>query len=291
MMGNFKDKITNNFKGRLVEIFTSIIILGLAVYSFVGIGLRENIDAGFWTAFGVNFGLMILTMFIWYPEAKKRAEQNDAGYIGQRQKYGELIERITNSNNQKNLHKFCDYATEENRMFKIKQKLIKMNVDFDVYEKYLKKPSKIDEIEELTDKQKKSLKKLIQNGVKVKKISSARIITGIKNSKAKYDITSQEQAYDTTIFSVKIVISILSSVVIAYMVFSTNGFSWESVAQFFTWVIVIFWNTITSYQTGYKSISIKRADYYKKLKTFLEEFVSSEYFSSVEAVSNTLENK
>ena len=37
----------------------------------------------------------------------------------------------------------------------------KMNVDFDVYEKYLKKPQKVDEVEELTDVHKKKLKKWI----------------------------------------------------------------------------------------------------------------------------------
>lgn len=277
-MGDFKDKITNTFKTRLSEIFTIIIILALAVYSFVGIGMRDKIDEGFWTAFGVNFGLMLLTMSVWYPDAKRKAQRFDAGYLAQRKRYAELVDEITKTNNQKNLHKFCDYATEENRIFKIKQKLIKMNVDFDVYEKYLKKPQKVNEIEELTDKQKKKLKKLIENGIKVKKISSARIITGIKGAKARYDTTSGEQTYDTLMVSLKVVISIVSSIAVAYMVFSQNGFTWESVAQFFAWVIIIFWNAFTSYQSGYKSISVKRTDYYKKLKTFLEEFISSEYY-------------
>lgn len=288
-MDNFKDKVANTFKTRLSEIFTGIIILALLVYSFVGIGMRDKIDEGFWTAFAVNFSLMLLTMFVWFPDAKRKAQQRDVNYIAQRKRYGELVNKITDTNNQKNLHKFCDYATEQNRLFKIKQKLIKMNVDFDVYEKYLKKPSKVDEVEELTDRQKKKLKKLIQDGVKIKKISSARIITGIKGAKARYDTTSGEQAYDTFVVTFKIVVSIISSVVVAYMVFSTNGFTWESVAQFFVWVIVILWNAMTSYNAGYKSISIKRADYYKKLKTFLEEFVSSDYYKKEEIVAGNIE--
>ena len=288
-MDNFKDKVANTFKTRLSEIFTGIIILALLVYSFVGIGMRDKIDEGFWTAFIVNFSLMLLTMFVWYPDAKRKAQQKDVNYIAQRKRYGELVDKITNSNNQKNLHKFCDYATEQNRLFKIKQRLIKMNVDFDVYEKYLKKPSKINELEELTDKQKKKLKKLIQNGVKIKKISEARILTGIKSAKARFDTTSGEQTSDIMFFSFKIVVSIISSIVVAYMIFSTNGFSWESVAQFFTWVIIILWNAMTSYQAGYKSISVKRTDYYKKLKTFLEEFVSSDYYKKEEIIIENVE--
>lgn len=290
MMDNFKDKVANTLKTRLSEIFTGLIILALLVYSFVGIGMRDKIDEGFWTAFVVNFSLMLLTMFVWYPDAKRKAQQRDGNYIAQRKRYGELVNQITDSNNQKNLHKFCDYATEQNRLFKIKQRLIKMNVDFDVYARYLKKPSKVDEVEELTEKQKKKLKKLIQDGVKIKKISSARIITGIKGAKARYDTTSGEQAYDTFVVTFKIIVSIISSVVVAYMVFSTNGFTWESVAQFFAWVIIILWNAMTSYNAGYKSISIKRADYYKKLKTFLEEFVSSDYYQKEETKPVEIEN-
>ena len=64
-----------------------------------------------------------------------------------------------------------------------------------------------------------------------------------------------------------------------FIIFTIYGFTWTSIAQLLTWLVLIFWNIFTSYNAGYKAISIKRMEYYKKLKTFLEEFISSEYFN------------
>lgn len=281
-MGKFGDGIKDgakNVKNFFGEIFTGIIVLALIIYSFVGIGLNDTIDETFWIVFAVNFSLMILVTSIWYPSAKQKAQFQDEGYLIQRKKYGELVDKVVNTNNQRNLSKFCDWATEQNKIFKIKQKLIKINVDYDIFVKYSKELDKLDNDKILTDEQKKKLRVLIENGVSVKKISYSRIITGIKASSLQYDTTSSEQKYDFVKLASKIFISVCTSIFMGFIVFKLYGFTWESVAQLFMWLIVIAWNIFTSYNAGYKSISVKRAEYYKKLKTFLEEFVSSEYFN------------
>ena len=281
-MGKFGDSIKDgakNVKNFFGEIFTGIVVLALIIYSFVGIGLNNSIDETFWITFAVNFALMILVTSIWYPSAKQKAQFQDEGYLIQRKKYGELVDKVVNTNNQRNLSKFCDWATEQNKIFKIKQKLIKINVDYDIFVKYSKELDKLDNDKILTDKQKKKLRVLIENGVSVKKISYSRVITGIKISSLQYDTNSSEQKYDVIKLTSKIIISVCTSIFMGFIVFNLYGFNWESVAQLFMWLIVIAWNIFTSYNAGYKSISVKRAEYYKKLKTFLEEFVSSEYFN------------
>lgn len=281
-MGKFGDTIRDsakNVKNFFGEIFTGIVVLALIIYSFVGIGLNDTIDETFWIVFAVNFALMILVTSIWYPSAKQKAQFQDEGYLIQRKKYGELVDKVVNTNNQRNLSKFCDWATEQNKIFKIKQKLIKINVDYDIFVKYSKELDKLDNDKILTDKQKKKLRILIENGVSVKKISYSRVITGIKISSLQYDTNSSEQKYDVIKLTSKIIISVCTSIFMGFIVFNLYGFTWESVAQLFMWLIVIAWNIVTSYNAGYKSISVKRAEYYKKLKTFLEEFVSSEYFN------------
>lgn len=284
-----------DIKNYLAEIFTFIIIVGLIIYSFVGMGLKDRIDEGFWTSFAVNFSIMLLITSIWYPSAKQKAQCTDTGYINQRKYYATLVDKIVDTNNQKGLSKFCEYATEQNRICKLKQRLIKINVDYDVYLHYKDCPSSIyaeKDYIELSNKQKKALEKLIVNGVYVKNIDYSSIITGIKGSKNKYDTSSGERKYDVLKLSTKICISVFSSIFMAYIVFSMFGFTWESVARLTMWLIMIVWNIFTSYQAGYKSISIKRCDYYKKLKTFLEEFVSSEYFVNVsrETIKNVSQN-
>lgn len=293
-MGKFGDGIKDgakNVKNFFGEIFTGVIILSLIIYSFVGIGLKDVIDESFWITFAVNFTLMLLVTSVWYPSAKQKAQMQDEGYLLQRRKYGELIDKIVNTNNQRNLSKFCDWATEQNRIFKIKQKLIRINVDYDIYLKYAKDFNKLDEASFLTNKQKAKLKDLIINGVNVKKISYSRIITGIKISSTQYDTNSGEQKYDAIKLIRKIIISVCSSIFMGFIVFNLYGFGWESIAQLFMWLILIAWNIFTSYSAGYKSISIKRADYYKKLKTFLEEFISSEFFNNAETVGEEVVEK
>lgn len=281
-----------DIKNYLAEILTGIIIVALIIYSFVGMGLKDTIDDNFWTAFAVNLSIMLLITSIWFPSAKQKAQYNDTGYLNQRKAYGLLVDKIIDTNNQKGLARFCEYATEQNKICKIKQKLIKINVDYDVYLHYKDSPSLIyteKDYIELSNKQKKALEKLIINGVYVKAIDYSSIITGIKGSKYKYDTNSGERKYDTLKISTKIFVSAFSSIFMAYIAFSLFGFSWESVAQLTMWLIMIVWNIFTSYQAGYKSISIKRCDYYKKLKTFLEEFVSSEYFVNVSHETLALE--
>ena len=59
--------------------------------------------------------------------------------------------------------------------------------------------------------------------------------------------------------------------------FTGQGFTFGKLAQMVTWLVLIFWNICQSVSTGSKSITIHRANYYKKLRTFLEEFFASEY--------------
>lgn len=288
------DKFKVDFKqvkNYLGEILTGIIAVALIVYCFVTFGIRSIIDEYFITTFIIGFIIMLVITSVWYPNAKQKAQFFDKGYIKQRTEYGILVDRVTNSLNQKNLTKFCAWATEQNRLNIIKQKLLNHGIDFDLYFKYKNCPSKIEEEQkELTEKQRNILINLIENGVKVKTINSNHILTGLKDSKLLYDTNSSESKYDTLTISSKILISIISSVVMAFLVFSVGGFTIASLANLLMWYILMAWNMFTSYQTGYKSISIHRTNYYKKLRTFLEEFISSEYFDGNKNIKDLIDN-
>lgn len=281
-------------KNYIGEFLTGVIALALVVYSFVSLGFRNQIDEFFITTFIIGFILMVVITSVWYPNAKQKAQYTDSGYIKQRSGYGGLVDKVTVENKQKNLTQFCEWATEENKVYIIKQKLLKHGIDYDTYTKYEKQPSKIydtingEDEEELTEKQKKFLKKLIENGVNVKLIISTNILTGIKNGKLKYDVSSFETKYDTISIGSKVLTSVASAIVMAFLVFSVGGFSWASIGNLLLWYILMAWNMFTSYQTGYKSISIHRTNYYKKLRTFLEEFVSSEYFEGKQKIEDII---
>ena len=109
-----------DIKNYLAEILTGIIIIALIIYSFVGMGLKDTIDDNFWTAFAVNLSIMLLITSIWFPSAKQKAQYNDTGYLNQRKAYGLLVDKIIDTNNQKGLSRFCEYAKD----MKIKLKMI-----------------------------------------------------------------------------------------------------------------------------------------------------------------------
>lgn len=281
-MDNMKHDVFNNrlpqVKNYIGELVTGIICIALLIYSFVTLGFSDGLDENFITTFIVSFILMIMITSIWYPKGKQKAQTMDADYIKQRLEYGKLVNKVIDTNNQRNLSKFCEWATEDDRILLIKNKLKKITVDYDVYVKYEKKPLTIDNDKDLTDFQKAKLKRIIEKGINIKTIISTSILTGIKNNKLKHDVSSSETKYDFVNLSSKVFTSIISAIVMGFLVFSVGGFSWASVAQLLTWYIFMVWNMFTSHQTGFKSISVHRTNYYKKLRSFLEEFISSDFF-------------
>lgn len=266
-----------NIKDYFSEILTGLIVIALLSYLFVGIGIKEKLDDEFWTLFGIGFIIMIAITSIWYPNAKTRAKLKDKNFRNQQLEYSLLVDKVVKTNNFKGLKKFCDYASSQNKITKIENVLIRLNIDFDLFNKYKKDIRLIEKDTQLSDKQKKKLKKLIVNGVKYSKINSNKVTTAIDNVKECYDIKSQEKAYDVKTLTAKIITSILCTLGFAMIAFTGTGFTLGKLAQILTWICLIAWNICQSIITGTKSISVFRADFYKKLRTFLEEFFASEY--------------
>src|SRR5574344_479829 len=265
-----------DIKNYLGEIFTGLIVVALISYLFVGIGIQAQFDEEFWTLFGIGFSIMIAITSIWYPTAKQKAKAKDKNFKSQRLEYSILVDKVVKTNNFKGLKGFCEFATDQNKIDKIKAQLAKINIDYDVYEK-CKKDLKLIDKEQLDDKQKKKLKNVILYGVRYSIINYSRVTTAIDNIKEHYDVRSEEQSYDRKVLIAKIMTSILCSFGFAMIVFTGQGFTLGKLAQIFTWLCLIAWNICQAISTGTKSITIYRANYYKKLRTFLDEFFSSEY--------------
>lgn len=265
-----------DIKNYLGEIFTGLIIVALFSYLFVGIGIKANFDEEFWTIFGIGFAIMVAITSIWYPTAKQKAKVKDKNFKNQRLEYSILVDRVVKTNNFKGLKKFSEYATEQNKIDNIKTALAKINVDYDVFEK-CKKDLKLIEKEQLDKKQKKALRNLILHGVHYSIVNYSKVTTAIEGIKEHYDVKSEEKKYDTRVLISKILTSILCSFGFAMIVFTGQGFTLGKLAQIFSWLVLIAWNICQSVSSGSKSITIHRANYYKKLRTFLEEFFASEY--------------
>ena len=284
------------FRNGIATAFTSVLMLILISYLFVEIGLDTQLDADFWTTFVVNFGIMLAITTIWYTTTKQKEAERNTQYKNQRIAYSVLMQRVSETNNFKGLKKFCEEATEKNRISKIKNKLEKHNIDYDVYQKYEKDLNGIDADEFLSDEQKTVLKHIITNGLSYKflfwRFKGYKTITDnqITNSndrlKQEYDVKNSEKGFDAKTFLLKAISTVLSAFCVAMMVFSGKGFDWAKLAQILTWFGLILFNMFQAVNSGRKAISVHRTNYYKKLRTFLEEFCGSEFYdNSIEWVA------
>lgn len=280
-------KEIKNYTG---QIFTSIIVLLLVCYLFVGIGLKTELDESFWVIFGISFAIMIAVNTIWYPIAKQKEEQINTDYKRHRLEYSILVDRVRDTNNFDGLKQFCEFATNENKIECIKNKLAKHNIDFALYLDCIKDIDNIDKQKNIDNKQKKILRKLVVNGVSSKflwmkfsgyeKISHNQITTAIDEAKQPYETKNDEKSFDKRVFGAKIITSILCTFGIAMIVFDGKGFDIGKLAQIMTWMFVIAWNIFTAMNNGRKSIAVYRVQYYKKLRNFLEEFCASKYYDN-----------
>lgn len=277
------------FRNGIATAFTSVLMLILISYLFVEIGLDTQLDADFWTTFVINFSIMLAITTIWHTTTKQKEAERNLQYKNQRLAYSVLMQRVSETNNFKGLKKFCEDATEKNRISKIKHKLDKYNIDFNVYQKYEKDLGCIDADEYLSDEQKTVLKHVITNGLSYKflfwrfkgykTITDNQITNANDSLTQEYDIKNNEKMFDVKTFSLKAISTVLSAFGVAMIVFSGKGFDWAKLAQILTWFGLILFNMFQAICSGKKAI-IYRTNYYKKLRTFLEEFCGSEYYDN-----------
>lgn len=285
-----KKDLIKKAKNYIGYIFTSVIILVLFSYLFVGIGLNFNLSTDFWTMFLIGFAIMVAITTIWYPIAKQKEEQQNSQYKKQRLEYSLLVNRVTETNNFKGLTKFCEYASERNKVDILKQKLAKDNIDYDMFLKYSKDIQALEEEKNLDEKQKKILKHTILRGLShrflfwkssgYEKINHNKITTGIDDVKATYDVTNDEKKFDKRVMFAKVLTSILCSFGFAMIVITGKGFDLGKLAQILTWLGLILWNVFSAINNGKKSVAVHKTNFFKKLRTFLEEFCGSEYYDN-----------
>lgn len=283
-----KKKFNFNIKNYIGEIFTIIIIGILTSYLFVNVGFREHIDSEFWIISGVSFATMIAMTGIWYPIGKQREALKNDVYKKQKLEYSLLVDKVMKTNNFSGLKQFCDYATEQNKLEAIRIKLAKINVDMSLYEKYKKDISLVDKDKNLDETQKKKLKKIIRYGLSYKflwwrftgydRINHNAVTSGVDRLKGEYDVKNEEKAFDRKVTIAKILTSMIGTIFMAFIIFSGKGFDIGKLAQILTWLGLIAWNIFTTLNNSAKSISVYRTNYYKKLRSFLEEFCTTKYF-------------
>lgn len=250
----------------IAPIITAVIFGIIATMMFTTIDVANKIDANFWTTTLIGTALTILTTLIWFPVGADNGK-NQQNFKTVSAQYNRRADYIINNQLQGKLNNFCE---EENKKFELKllkNKLSEVCLTLDFFEKYKKFTIGLDifedkkdeeefkkEIAKLTKKQIKVLEYLKDHKLKFKALTPGHILKA-KNKTNRIVPVDSEKVFKTIIWTGKVLWSLCSFAVLAFIVVNPNTTSWLSkVFQLGIWACIIGFNIYSSLNNGTKSI-------------------------------------
>lgn len=268
----------------IAPILTAIIFGTVVTILFTTISATNRIDTSFWITTLTGTVLTIMTTIVWFPVGVEngKSQQNFKNVTEQ---YNKRADYIVNKQLQGKLSEFCDEENEKFALKLLKNKLSKVCLTVDFFEKYKKhcigqeiSEDKIEvenfekECKKLSKKQIKVLNHLRQHEIKFKKLTPGQILK-VKNKLNRIAPLDSEKIFKTTIWTSKIIWSMCSFAVLAFIVVNPNTSSWISkLFQLGTWAVMIGFNIFSSLSNGNKSITEYRKNYLLSLSTKCAQF-------------------
>ncbi len=250
----------------IAPIITAVIFGIIATMMFTTIDVANKIDANFWTTTLIGTALTVLTTLIWFPVGADNGK-NQQNFKTVSSQYNRRADYIINNQLQGKLNNFCE---EENKKFELKLLKNKLNtvcLTLEFFEKYKKFTVGLDifedkkeeeefkkEIAKLTKKQIRVLEYLKDHKLKFKSLTPGHILKA-KNKTNRIVPIDSEKVFKTIIWTGKVLWSLCSFAVLAFIVVNPNTTSWLSkVFQLGIWACIIGFNIYSSLNNGTKSI-------------------------------------
>ena len=274
MLGKNNLDVKNLITKYMPQLMTGIIIVLLALASFVQLGILTNAvkQAEFWLNLSMNFVIMLTIFSLWYAEGKLSAKREDA-YIKASKIYADKIASIIEKKQLTDLGEYCDYRADKDLKELQNDLIISAGLDVDVYNKQYKDLS-IDELKNLslTARQIKYIKK--NRTAKVDKVDISIFTSGKANKKGfrnLYHSEAKEQAARTAI---KALTFILYALFLAIAVIeATTGNFLSAITAFFLRLVTITISLNSGLKQGYTSIMDNKRTVFAARGSFLDEFL------------------
>lgn len=266
----------------MAPILTFIIFGIIVIVMFCTFEFTNNLTSDFWTTTLLGTALTVLTTFVWFPVGVENGKKQE-NYQAVSKQYNRRAEYIVNNQLITACNAFCDAENEKFALKLLKDKLSKHCIGLDFFEKYkLYSYGKIeDEIEikkiehelsKLTKKQLKVLSKLKDHKIKFSPLTTSAILK-MKISKGRISPVNQEKRYKALLWTGKVLWSVCSFAVLAFIAVSTNTNGWlGKVFQLLVWVIMVGYNIYASLNNGAKSITEYRKNDILQLSTKCAQF-------------------
>lgn len=258
-------------------IFGIIVIVMFSVFKFT-----NNLTSDFWTTTLLGTALTVLTTFVWFPVGVENGKKQE-NYMAVSKQYNRRAEYIINNQLITDCNNFCDVENEKFALKLLKNKLSKYCIGLDFFYKFkdysygkIEDEEEIKQIEkELSNMSKKQLRildKLKDHDINFTPLTTSTILK-MKATKGRISPVNQERRYKTLLWTGKVLWSICSFAVLAFITVSPNTSGWlGKVFQLLVWVIMVGYNIYASLNNGAKSITEYRKNDILQLSTKCAQF-------------------
>lgn len=262
----------------IAPILTSIIFGVIACAMFVVFDKTNRIDSNFITTTLLGTTLTLLTTLIWHPQGVENGKSNIA-YKNVVKQYNTRAEYIVSNQLIAKCKEFCELENEKFATKLIKDKLSKACLDLTIFESYKKKCDgvELDEdtvkrLQSLTRKQEKVLRKLRDSKPRFAPLRVEDLLRMKKFTKRIKPI-HQERLYKTILYTSKVLWSICSFAILAFVTVSLDTTSvFAKLFQMAVWLLIVGFNIFTSLNSGNKSITVFRKNDLIELSTNCAKF-------------------
>ncbi len=278
----------------LAPILTAIVFGIVVTVMFTQISGTNRIDTNFVVTTLIGTALTVLTTLVWFPVGVENGK-SQKNFQAISLQYNKRADYIINKQLQGELSGFCENENKKFAIRLLKEKLSKVCLTIDCFEKYKKycvglevdEDEKVCEefkkqVEKLSKKQRKVLDKLRTHKIKFKQLTPEHILK-VKNKFNRIVPLDSEKIFKSVIWGSKLIWSLCSFAVLAFIVVNPDTTSWLSkLFQLGVWAGIISFNIYSSLNNGNKSITEYRKNYLLMLSTKCAQFFEYAHIPLIE---------
>lgn len=279
-MENYGDEI----KGRVSNIrlrawiITISIIAALLLYLVVTFALKQKVD---WITLTLIATLQIVLHCVYFPEGDIFGKKDETFKIN-RTAYNDKANKINQDKKLTKLREFCEKDYQNRKTIYINNTLGKLDITKEEFEvlkqlsmkdiKCLKKWEHDGRLKFFTRQRRKILYKLIFKPIPVQKTTPEVIMGAIENNEVD-SIKDNSNRYVFRVYLTKILRAVIVGLFVAIVGYKIrDGFGFEQVAEFATYLTTIIITAVMSFSAGELKSKVYKNQFYLAATNFMNEF-------------------
>lgn len=267
------EKIMKSLRLQIAKIITLLVAIALALAVFTNIILQNTITSDLLVNWFLGFIASTFVYLIWVYEGKKAGYILER-YINAKSLYTESVVAILKNKLVNDLPDFCKRKTEENienvRMIKLRERgyFPKLGIKFEDIDICTLNKSQLKQYNKLKEKTK-----------------AITILPNQLYCNSNVSSLYNAEDYSKTSISIKLIIRVITSILItlvmAMMLFMPGAFSFAKVVQMVMYICLLVSCVYMGKQTGYNSVTQQEVDTYIRRTRLNQSFLIEKGFDVI----------